>query len=463
MSAAKLSRGFSPRQRRAQRRPRRARECYSAIVNVDRSADDTLAAVQAFAGERLTREVARRLAQAPFDQLQILIEDYLVRVYRGWGEPVAEEPAEPIYYSFLPSYGLLPTWDALVNKYKALMVYFPRVALHDPVAQALATPLGLADAYARLVIMGAPDTAGEAGGQPLGALQRLLEEQARDPARERSMDPSIYLAAGEARFRADVERALVLMADLEPLIARGAVTLVPSPFAFEAVENEARAEVAGMTDEARRAYQRLEGVDDRDVQNVKRFGAIAARLHLTPVAPFPEVERLLVLEYEHAALALRARGIDAKAAQFLHGYELPGLLPSLSMGEVVQMRDDDGLARIRAALQQIFGIVHANGATDDAAFRREFRDAADTVLPPQIERLRAEPALGELFRHGGLNLTLEGLFHSLVGRISPEALGIAAAAEAGSWLLRRCFGRASNEGRRNRRLKEFFVSLLSDA
>jgi hypothetical protein len=153
--------------------------------------------VEEFYADTLTTKTASRVTKAdiPLGQLEDLL-DKVISYYDPWLDHEEQRRSGESREIFCPldPYPQNAALDEKLKTLKALVLYFPTIAITDPIAEAI---------------------------WPVWILRRIIG--GRVPFTEEM----------EANLRADLLKALTLLATLRPFVEPGHVTLVPSAFALD--------------------------------------------------------------------------------------------------------------------------------------------------------------------------------------------------------------------------------------
>ena len=374
--------------------------------------------LRTFTGDEFTVDVGARLADADIEHVAALVE-HLARFYWDWletEEAARADPAAPDVFHCIEPYGPERSASENIDRYKALLLYFPHVAIPDPLGNAL-WPLITAGALFNEIT--------------------LTDES-------------------EPIFRARMRSAVTELAALAPLIDAGDVVMLPSTFALDYAKIQ----------EAARAFTRSYAAaplpdlpaDHPTVGATAAWANVCAACDFTPLATSDDVERLMrrdIAEFEHLAANAQVRTSNVLSRQRLTGID------RIPFTDVIRLRrDDEAFATWRRALEAVMERVHGERVEDERAFEREFRHAAEELLTPEIERMERAlrgSVFGDLVVPGGVAVAGGVITLALTHGFPAATLAAGPLSYVGKLLYNR-YGKA---GRRAGLVRQFFGRLIS--
>jgi hypothetical protein len=387
-----------------------------------------------YLGDELTAEVAIRVTEpdVPLEHLLGYLEK-AAPYYYDWlenEEKQAVSGTREIYHPLDP-YPRDEALDKTIARYKALLLYFPAVTVADPVAKAI---------------------------WPTITMAQIAQSLEGEPAVS-------FTDETETALRRGIREAFKLLAAFRPLIQSGDVTLVPSTFALDytVVQEAGRNEIRALEQE------KLIGLyGEQDVGTigaVKVWCKVCEMCEYTPVAGRDWVSKVLAVEYQQAVRRLqRVAGIDARVAQDLWQYQLPGAQQA-PVNEIISLRrNHDAFAEWRNVLCGLLEQVRKEApAPDPAQFEAEFKRAAEAQLTPKLQAIRSSIGQSQVLSKmlvPGL-LTLGG--GVITYRITQQPFTTAAVTGAlipVSWIADKMIKRFNREGRQAGILRDFYGYLI---
>ena len=403
---------------------------------------NVISLIETYLGEELTAQRAADLADGPIEHSEKLAAETLIPHYYDWLESESNDRAQdtkPIYHAIDP---YPPEGDrASENRLKTLLLYFPHVALADP----LSDVLWPAAAYAQL----------------RGAFEGTPRFEMRQDAETRN------------RLR----RALLFLAHVKPFVENGDVRLVPSTFAldYSSLQNAARTEVEAferLTEEQRRHFP-TEQIEH--IGSVKVWGCLCAACDYTPIAGARWVDDVLRGEIKTQSGQSRSTDgqttrLDLDTAAALSVSDLPGV-SGTSLVDIARLRqNEEAFEEWRRDLRTIVAMVRASGDASDADFRRDFAQTAQDRLLERAEILKAKtkssPALTKLLTPATLAIAGAALTAMYYPSSAPLIAGVPATAVASTsagatgWLIDVMYTRFKKAGRRATLLRDFYGRFL---
>ena len=379
--------------------------------------------------DELTPETATRLTEpdVPLDHLAAYLGK-AGRYYYDWlenEEKKATSAKRQIYHPLDP-YPRGEALDETIARYKALHLYFPDVTLADPVAKAI---------------------------WPACTASQI--------------DPVLtFTDETETDLRRDIREAFKLLSAFKPLIQSGDVTLVPSTFALDytVVQDAARNDLKALKQEN---LLNLYGEQDSGmIGAVKVWCKVCEMCEYTPVAARDWVSKILAVEYQQAVQRLqRVAGIDARVAQDLWQYRLPGVQQA-PVNEIINLRrNHDAFAEWRNVLSGLLEQVRKETpAPDPAQFEAEFKRAAEAQLTPKLQAIRSSvgqsQVLSKMLVPGSLTLG-GGVITYVITQQPFTAAAVSSALAPVSWILDRMIKRFNREGRQAGILRDFYGYLIN--
>lgn len=193
---------------------------------------DSINTIQALIGEELTEDWVHLLVKAPFEHLLELL-NALSPVYYDWleneiSQSEAHEGTKTTHYCIDPYPREIP-WNQWAEKYKQLLLYYPSIAIPDPLAQTLHPFITLAHLFKRLGF----------GGFPVD----------------------------EADLRQRLNDSMSVLVQLRPFLQDRSIILQPSPFVidYEIVQSAADKDLTSMQGEMKeRYYEKLYDIAESD-------------------------------------------------------------------------------------------------------------------------------------------------------------------------------------------------------
>jgi len=398
-----------------------------------------ISALEAFLGDELTSTTAARLADAPSDQLAKLASEYLIPYYYDWLENETESRLNdetPIFHCVDPYPKKSYDDRALLNRVKALVLYFPRVAIPDPLADVL-WPAAIAAQLTGLL-----------GDMP-GALGQ------------------------EGPMRRQMRLALHFLADIKPLVAHDDVRVFPATFALDhpAIHDRAREEMAAFRSLSADLRAKYPETDERLIGAVKAWGWVCAKCDYTPVAGAQWVKDVLRAEIDvQRSLHKRPeRGglprVDLSIAATLSADGLPGVSQAPLDDVVWLRRNEEAFEEWRRDLREVLRLVWESDPGTPQQFEVEFARAVEDRLTPRIAALKAKTggssALTKLLLPAALTIGGGVVTAALFPAASPLAAVagstvVGASTGAIGWLGEQLIARFGKSGRRAARLRQFY-------
>ena len=281
------------------------------------------------------------------------------------------------------------------------------------------------------------------------------------------MDPVVsFTDEAETALRRGIREAFQLLAAFKPLIQSGDVTLVPSTFALDytVVQDAARNDLKALEQEN---LLRLYGEHDRGIIGaVKVWCKVCEMCEYTPLAGRDWVSKILAVEYQQAMRRLqRVAGIDARVAQDLWQYRLPGVQQA-PVNEIINLRrNHDAFAEWRNVLSGLLEQVRKEApAPDPAQFEAEFKRTAEAQLTPKLQAIRSSIGQSQFLSKVLVpdSLTLGG--GAITYMITQQPFTSAAVTSAlapVSWIAEKMIKRFNRDGRQAAILRDFYGYLIN--
>lgn len=391
---------------------------------------NTIEVVQNFLGDSLTVSSAQSLAEIPLEQLMLLFEE-LAPLYYDWlenEEKRREDETVEIYHCLDPYPKKLP-WRDKIDRYKGLLLYFPRITIPDPVGEMI---------------------------WPMVTVAFFKREMGELP---------VVTIPNEEEFRSDLKAALSLLAELSPLVNTQEITLIPSTFAldYEVVQNSARKEMNVLSKKELASYRSTK----HEIGAVKVWGRICAMCDLTPVAGKSWVHQILEAEYQLSRRKLKhAAGVKTRMAQNLLQQKVPGVSQA-SLRDIISLRrSEEAFRDFSKSFSEVLDRVHRESPVDETQFKVEFREAVETLLTPRIEdintKIKASPVLTTIFISAALILG-GGVITYMLTHTWPLGTGVSASLIPVSWIVDKIHKRFNKVGRKGALLRQFYGYLIESS
>lgn len=408
---------------------------------------DTVSIVRNYMGDDITPSCVERLMQGPEEHIGVLVQN-LVSYYYDWleneearfsraadasaNDPRGKQEHEEITYYCMDPLDYWRTWREKLDTYKKYLLYFPRFAVPDPLAEFLWPRITAAR------VVGGLDISDE--------------------------------------FKQNFQDALLLLAELAPTALKHDVILMPRAFAAdyrvvqEAVNKELQA-----TEQEREYWEPLyslaakhqtsRGGMDMIVEEVKIDGQLCAWLGLTPVAGHELNHRILRQDYNRGIRHLPTTSGTHRVAQTLLRYDLPGV-EKASFERVIALRNsENAFWEWRTEFGRVLDKAQSEQPADEEQFEAEFREAADASLMPRVKELEkaaASSVLEKWLVPSALALGASAIAFSVAGLpVPPTTAGTAALVGPGNWAVDKIMKRFNKGGRKATILREFYGYLLA--
>lgn len=314
-------------------------------------ATNSLEVIQNYEGEELTAKVVERLANVPAKRLVGLFQE-LKSLYDGWLDHErwlrTDDDVRDVYLC-IPEWTPGWSWQRTLDHAKNATLFFPCASVPDPIASRNLPPISLAEGF------------------------DLLDDQTVADF----IDPR----------RGDFRESLVHLLELAPLIKGGDLLLFPVTFALETPELERAVadEMNQLTRDRIAGYG--PGVDERDIERIKRFGHACAACRYHPIAGSDFTKRVLDKEYENAA---GVANVNHTVNAALLRYDLPGA-SKIPVADLVRLRrDDEAFAIWRSNFGAVVRQAVAEASDDQGKFEVELRQAAGERLEPAVKAMEAQ-------------------------------------------------------------------------
>jgi hypothetical protein len=319
-------------------------------------------------------------------------------------------------------------WQVQLDNAKSWLLYFPRVAVPDPV-DIVAFPYYFAYSIAR---------------------ERGITHVPKELVDE---------------LRPDLKAALEILIDLRPFLVSGDIALVPPSVGMDdLVQKAAKREINTVVKSYSRKYAEV-GLRQETLEDFACKAQVSYKLGLIPVATSEVVRRALRLDFERSGIATQAVSKDASYAQAVADYGVPALR-NITFREVLRLRrNEEAFADWRSALGSVVTSA-MSGAEGTEEFRREFDRASLDLLKPRIEVLNGLNSRSSALDHVLLPSAASFgayFFATKVVGTNPDAI-VTALATAGmtpvTWLVQWLHRRYNQIGRKSALLGAFYGSLV---
>jgi hypothetical protein len=417
--------------------------------------------IEEYLGYDLTLEAAKRLATAPEKHIEGLVNK-VTPFYYDWLEKAQNQnPTTPGYLFCVDPVPQDEDWRQLLERYKKYLLYLPRFAVPDPLAQLL---------------------------KPLVTVGALVG----------------YFLIDDT-FRRDLQGALSLLAELSSASREQDILLLPQSFAFDytLVQQAARRELSATEqpgireeyyhpilesiDAAFKAWEARERLRPKGelkenpsngppaVRNdqllarnyaggVKLAGQLCAALDLTPIAGNEITHAILAQEYAAGMLPVPAAEKVHRITGILSRYVIPGVGQADVETILALRRNEKVFGEFRQQYAKVLDQADSEGPIDQRQFEVEFRQACDDLLKPRIEELKkttTSSALEKFLIPAALGIGAAAAAFSVTGSLAvTSAAGIAITPL--NWLLDKLRKRFIKSGRNAQTLVEVY-GLLADA
>lgn len=443
--------------------------------------------VEEYFGDELTAKTAARIGEAPPDHIIPLVERLDAHYERWFSDHTAPEQGTTENISNSYFYCLEPfppeqDGRAIANRYKKFLLYFPRFAVPDPLADVFYPPLLVAHA-----LMMFPDQAGR------GTFH------------------------WDDRLQGDFREAIRLLAEIAPAVKRQDLRLVPNPYLLfhELIQNAAKSELDAMnTGEGENYYRSIEEVAlnkdtitgyaihlaqlkaessgrtarpadylpsmeeivarDKDkvagaisfivAEHIKLAGQICARFDYTAVAGDSATYAALAQDYAFVDnLALPAKKAQRIATELIR-YDIPGI-GNADLGNILEIRqNEDAFEAFRRDFGTLIDRAHQEHPSDQEEFDREFRQAADDILRPRIDEVNktlSVSAVEKLLVPAALSVGAGWAAHAFLGVPQfPATAEAAAILSPLNWVMLKLNSRWTRGGRKAVVLRDAYSMLL---
>jgi hypothetical protein len=450
---------------------------------------DAIGIVEEYFGDELTVETAERIAVAPSDHIVPLVEK-LDAYYEQWfsehtapEQSHAEQGGDSYFYCVEP---FPPEEDgrAIANRYKKYLLYFPRFAVPDPLADVFYPPLIVAHALSMF-----PYQAGR------GTF--LWDDRVQD----------------------DFRNAIRLLAEITPAVKQQDLRLVPNPYLLfdEQIQEAAKSELDGLRNgqygesyyrsieeavlnqDTIAAYERhlaqlkaasigraarpaeylasIKEVVAREskdtlrgaiswivAEQIKLAGQICARFDYTAVAGDTATYAALTQDYMLADnVTLPAKKIHRIATDLIR-YDIPGI-GNTDLRTVLKIRqNEDAFNAFRRDFGSLIDRVNHEQPRDQREFEKEFRQAADDILRPRIvdvNKTLSVSAVEKFLVPAALSVGAGWVAHSFLGAPQfPVTAGAAALLGPVNWVSLKLNSRWNRGGRKAAALSDAYSMLL---
>jgi hypothetical protein len=370
---------------------------------------------------------------------------------------------------------------AIANRYKKFLLYFPRLAVPDPIADIFYPPLIVAHVL------------------------NSFPGQAR-----RGTFP------WNDRVQEDFRDAIRLLAEIAPAVKRQDLRLLPNPYLIfsELVQNAATSELdalrsgahgenyfreietAAMNKYTIAGYARhlaqlkaessvgnappedylvsMQEILERDkdklpgaiswvvAEHIKLAGQICARLDYNAVAGDEAAYAALRQEY------MLADNLPPNKAQRiatdLVRYDIPGI-GNIDLRTILKVRqNEDSFEAFRRDFGNLMDRVHQEQPTDQRDFEKEFHQAADDILRPRIDGINKTLSVSVIETFlvpAALSLTAGVAAHSFLGLAAfPVTVTAATLLTPANWVLLKLNSRWNRTGRKDVILRDAYSMLL---
>jgi hypothetical protein len=400
--------------------------------------------IQNYIGEELTSEWAHRLADAPFDHIQILLFEKLYNFYIDWLESEEQRRSEEEVNEIDTFHCIDPypdpinlAWHQQLDHYKKFLLYFPHFTIPDPLAHII---------------------------WPIAQIALVTQQFG-----------SRYSIPNEDEFRSNIKEVFLLLSELAPFVSKGDIFLIPSPFVldYEVVQRGANQEMQSLTKAYYKRFYKIaadyktdKGGTESVVGDVKVWGQVCSMLDLTPVAGNGLVYEILKQEYQLKKASVRSHQVS----QILMQYDVPGVSKA-SLSEIIALRkNEDAFHEWNSSFGRILEEAHKkaqNFHDDERQFNVELLQAAEAELRKCKEDLQAEvrgsSALDKILIPGALAIGVGSVVawatHSPEHGVAASA-GAKTALNTASWVATKLKKRYDKSGQKARLLCEFYGYLL---
>jgi hypothetical protein len=362
---------------------------------------NTIDIVEEYFGDTLTEETTERISAAPPDQLVPLVEK-LDAHYEDWfsghapDEQGATEKDGDSYFYCLEPFPPENDGRALAGRYKKFLLYFPRFAVPDPLADIFYSPLVAAS------VLGAFHWDDRLQDDFCDAIRLLAEIAPAVKRRDLMLVPNPYLL-----FRESIQKAAT--SELDDLrdgqhaksysrSIEAAALNQDTIASYERYLAQLKAESSGRTArpseyltsarkvvaEAREKNSLAGAISWIVAEHIKLAGHICAGFDYTAVAGDAATYAALMQECMLADNLTRSTKKDQRIATELVRYDIPGI-GNVDLRTILKIRqNEDAFEAFRKDFGSLIDQVHQEQPSDQKEFEKEFRQAADDILRPRI-------------------------------------------------------------------------------
>jgi hypothetical protein len=452
---------------------------------------NTIDVIEEYFGDELTEKTAKKIGAAPPDHIVPLVEK-LDEHYERWfaaqqdaNEQSAAATDTGNYFYCMEPFPPEGNGRAIASRYKKFLLYFPRLAIPDPIADVLYPPIIVAHVL------------------------NIFPDQVR-----RGSFP------WDARLQEDFRDAVQLLAEIAPAVKRQDLRLLPNPYLIfsELVQKAAQSELDALSRDAHReSYYRpieeaamnkhtmagyarhltqlkvessgrtarpadflvsMQEILERDkdtlpgaiswivAEHIKLAGQICARLNYTALAGDEAVYAALMQEYKLAGNSALPPNKAQRVATDLIRYDIPGIGNADLRTILAIRRDEDAFEAFRRDFGSLMDRVHQEQPADQQEFEREFRQAADDILRPRIDEVNKTLSVSVIEKSlvpAALSVGAGAVAHSFLGASTfPVTAAAATLLTPANWVLLKLHSRWTRRGRKAEILRDAYSMLLEN-
>ncbi len=370
-------------------------------------------------GDDFTLESIRRLSKAPEEHILHFVHDLVEPYTTNDPEDISTELNNKSY-----QYCIIPPSDRsdfqkLSNSYKALLLYFDKIMVPDPLSDFLAPTI----MYAQLT-----------GELRLGYKQ--LDQ-----------------------FRDSFQKALEFLLGFKKPITQGAIEIFPETFLTlsSVVQTRARLElneILGNTPKDKSYHENPLNLIREEVLN---WGHLIEILDVMPISSNRDVKNIMTEELR-LDKHLKSTSRQSLIAEASFSYEIPGI-QNPTIDDIISLRkNENAFNEWRSEYSSIINeTLGRSQISSNAEFQKEFKYNTDERLKPIVSKLNektnSNKVITDLLIPGGLAiggsmLTYE-VTNSLIATLLPTATVPV------SWALKRIAGKLGKENRKDITLRDF--------